>query len=37
MKLSGNIKEGDIAVVDLDEDGKIFVKVKLEEPATSPA
>jgi len=35
--LSGNIKEGDIAVVDLDEDGKIFVKVKLEEPATSPA
>ena len=35
--LSGNIKEGDIAVVDLDEDGKIFVKVKLEETATSPA
>ena len=35
--LSGDIKEGDIAVVDLDEDGKIFVKVKLEEPATSPA
>ena len=35
--LSGNINAGDIAVVDLDEDGKIFVKVKLEETATSPA
>ena len=35
--LSGNIKAGDIAVVDLDSDGKIFVKTKSEEPATSPA
>ena len=35
--LSGNINAGDIAVVDLDGDGKIFVKTKSEEPATSPA
>jgi len=35
--LSGNIKAGDIAIVDLDDDGKIFVKTKSEEPATSPA
>jgi len=35
--LSGNINAGDIAVVDMDDDGKILVTAKSEEPAASPA
>ena len=35
--LSGNINAGDIAVVDMDDDGKIRVTAKSEEPAASPA
>ena len=35
--LSGNINAGDVAVVDMDDDGKILVKAKSEEPAASPA
>ena len=35
--LSGNINAGDIAVVDMDNDGKILVTAKSEEPAASPA
>ena len=35
--LSGNINAGDIAVVDMDDDGKILVTAKSGEPAASPA
>ena len=35
--LSGNINAGDVAVVDMDDDGKILVTAKSEEPAASPA
>jgi len=35
--LSGNINAGDIALVDMDDDGKILVTAKSEEPAASPA
>ena len=36
--LAGNINAGDIAVVDMDDDGKILVTAKSEEPAAaSPA
>ena len=35
--LSGNIKAGDIALIDLDDDGKIVVRPKVAEPATSSA
>ena len=35
--LSGNINAGDVAVVDMDDDGKILVTAKSGEPAASPA
>lgn len=35
--LAGRIQSGDVAIVDLDEDGKIVVTSKSAEPAASPA
>ena len=35
--LGGNLSEGDTAIVDLDEDGKVVVKVRSEEMAALPA
>ena len=35
--LGGNLSEGDTAIVDLDEDGKVVVKVRSEEMAALPS
>lgn len=35
--LGGNIAEGDTAIVDLDEDGNVVVKVRSKEMAALPS